>query len=122
MFTESDGKFEGVGGLHLYYRAWESNQPRAALLVVHGLSDHSGRYEYFGHRMAGSGISVYSFDLRGHGLSEGRRGHADRFEVLLQDVDGFRREVDTITGGTLPLFLLGHSMGGLIALRYIEEY
>lgn len=120
--TETDGMFEGVGGLHLYYRTWETDNPTAGIIVVHGLAEHGGRYEEFGRRMASNSINVYVFDLRGHGVSEGRRGHADRFEFLLQDVERFRREVECITNGGVPLFVLGHSMGGLIALRYIEEY
>ena len=119
---ESDGKFEGVGGLHLYYRTWETVQPVAGLIVVHGLSDHSARFSDLGRRLASNAINVYAFDIRGHGESEGRRGHAARFDFLLQDVERFRREVESITAGTVPLFILGHSMGGLIALRYIEEY
>jgi alpha-beta hydrolase superfamily lysophospholipase len=119
---ESDGKFEGVGGLHLYYRAWECAEPTAGLIVVHGLSDHSARFTDLGTRMASNHVNVYAFDLRGHGASEGRRGHAPRFDFFLQDVERFRREVESITAGRLPLFILGHSMGGLITLRYIEEY
>src|SRR5687768_1876006 len=119
--TESDGTFDGVGGLHLYYRAWEAAAPVAGLMVVHGLSDHSGRFEQFGRRMAANSINVYAQDLRGHGASEGRRGHSDRFDYFLQDVERFRREVECITR-ELPLFILGHSMGGLITLRYIEEF
>jgi alpha-beta hydrolase superfamily lysophospholipase len=119
---ESDGKFEGVGGLHLYYRAWECEQAVAGLIVVHGLSDHSGRYADLGTRLASNRINVYAFDLRGHGVSEGRRGHAPRFDYFLQDVERFRREVESLTAGGMPLFILGHSMGGLITLRYIEEY
>lgn len=119
---ESDGKFEGVGGLHLYYRAWETAAPTAGLIVIHGLSDHSGRFGNFGRRMAANRINVYACDLRGHGVSEGRRGHAARFDFFLQDVERFCREVESITAHALPLFILGHSMGGLIVLRYIEEY
>jgi alpha-beta hydrolase superfamily lysophospholipase len=119
---ESDGKFEGVGGLHLYYRAWECAEATAGLIVVHGLSDHSGRFSDIGQRLAGNGVNVYAFDLRGHGASEGRRGHSARFDYFLQDVERFRREVESLTVGALPLFILGHSMGGLITLRYIEEY
>jgi alpha-beta hydrolase superfamily lysophospholipase len=72
--------------------------------------------------MAAVGFSSYAFDLRGHGRSEGRRGHVRSFGVYLQDVDRFRREVEVFTPSGLPLFLLGHSMGGLIALRYLEGY
>jgi lysophospholipase len=119
---EIDGRIEAVGSLSLYYQGWEATDPHAGILVVHGLAEHGGRYAEFGRRMAASGLSTYALDLRGHGLSDGRRGHADRFELLLQDVDRFRREISGITDGELPLFLLGHSMGGLIAARYIEEY
>lgn len=120
--VEIDGRIEGIGGLSFYYRGWEAESPRAALLVVHGLSEHSGRYAEFGRAMAGHGLSTYVLDLRGHGLSDGRRGHVDRFELLLQDVDRFRREIDGSCDPPIPLFILGHSMGGLITARYIEEY
>ncbi len=122
LVDEADGRFEGVGGLHLFYRAWEASHPAAGLIVVHGLSDHSGRFQHLGNYLAANGVSVYAFDMRGHGVSEGRRGHAARFDHLLQDVERFRREVECLTEGTLPLFILGHSLGGLITLRYIEEY
>lgn len=108
--------------MSLYYRGWEAEAPRAALLVIHGLSEHGGRYAEFGRAMAGHGVSTYALDLRGHGLSDGRRGHVDRFDVLLQDVDRFRREIEGSSDPSLPLFILGHSMGGLITVRYIEEY
>jgi len=120
--SELDGQVEGVGGLRLFYRGWEAEEPRAVLLIAHGLSEHSGRYVEFGRAMAAFGISTFCFDLRGHGLSEGRRGHVDRFHMLLQDLDRFRREIGSFTGRAQPEFLLGHSMGGLIATRYIEEY
>ncbi len=61
-------------------------------------------------------------DLRGHGLSDGRRGHIRRFGAYLQDLDRFRRELFGLVDVGTPLFLLGHSMGGLIALRYLEEF
>ena len=116
------GYLEGVGRLRLHYRTWEAPEPQAALLVVHGMFEHSRRYEELGRFMAGSGISTFALDMRGHGASEGRRGHARRFDVLLQDVDRFRREVQGLVEPDLPLFVLGHSLGGLVALRYLEEY
>jgi len=118
----SEGSLASVGGIALQYRAWEIASPRAALVVVHGLGEHSGRYEQFGASMADYGFSSYACDLRGHGRSEGRRGHVRSFGVLLQDLDRFRREVQGLAADGLPVFLLGHSLGGLIALRYQEEY
>lgn len=119
---EVEGQVTGVGGLSLFYRGWEPADARAAILIVHGLAEHGGRYADFARQMAGFGISSYALDLRGHGESEGRKGHAHRFEVLLQDLDRFRREVVGCNAGELPLFVLGHSMGGLIVIRYVEEY
>jgi lysophospholipase len=120
--SQSTGFFEGVGRLRLHYETWEVPRATAALVVVHGLSEHTGRYETFAERMAARGFSTFCFDLRGHGLSEGRRGHVGRFEMFLQDLDRFRREVQALVDRDRPLYLLGHSMGGLIALRYLQEY
>ena len=118
----SDGFLQGVGGLRLYYRAWEVPRARSTIAVVHGLGEHSARYEAFAQRMAAYSFSTFALDLRGHGLSEGRRGHVRRFENFFQDVDRFRREIQGVIDVGTPLFLLGHSMGGLIALRYLEEF
>lgn len=118
----SHGYTEGVGRLRLHYRTCEVETPRAALLLAHGLFEHSRRYEEFAEFMAGAGCSTFMLDLRGHGNSEGRRGHVRSFDVLLQDLDRFRREVQGLVPLELPFFLLGHSLGGLIALRYLEEY
>jgi alpha-beta hydrolase superfamily lysophospholipase len=113
--------FEGVRNVRLQLRAWEVPAARCAMLVVHGHGEHSGRYEAFAEDMAGDGCSVYAFDLRGHGRSEGRRGHARSFDTLLQDVDRFRHTVEGLVEPGTPLFLLGQSLGGLVALRYVQE-
>lgn len=118
----SNGHLEGVGGVRLHYRTWEVERPRAALLVVHGMFEHSRRYQEFGEVMAGVGFSSFALDTRGHGASEGRRGHVRRFDVLLQDLDRFRREVQGLLDPGVPLFLVAHSLGGLIGIRYLEEY
>jgi lysophospholipase len=122
MLRRGQGTLTGVGRIRLAYRTWEKPNARAALVVIHGLGEHSGRYGDFGERMASLGISTYAMDLRGHGLSDGRRGHVPAFDVFLQEVDRFRREVEGLADFRVPVFLLGHSMGGLIALRYVEEY
>lgn len=119
---QNHGYFEGLGRLRLHYRSWEVPEPEAAILLVHGLFEHSGRYSEVGEVMGAYRFSTFALDLRGHGASEGRRGHVARFEVLLQDLDRFRREVQGLLPGEVPTFILGHSMGGLVALRYLEEY
>jgi len=118
----NDGSIVGVRGLRLAYRTWEVANARAAIVVVHGLGEHSGRYAEFGERMASFGFSTFALDLRGHGLSEGRRGHVQSFDIYLQELDRFRREVEGMADFRIPMFLLGHSMGGLIATRYLAEY
>ena len=122
MTSRSVGYIEGVGNVRLYYRSWEAQHARAAVVITHGLGEHGGRYSGFAEALAAYGISTFVHDQRGHGLSEGRRGHTPRFELFLQDLDRFRREVHGLIEYGTPLFLFGHSMGGLIALRYLEEY
>jgi acylglycerol lipase len=119
---EADGQTEGVGGVTLRFRAWEPPAILAGVLIIHGHGEHGGRYAATAAKLAGAGIASYALDLRGHGRSDGRRGHAARFDHLLQDVDRFRGVAESALPAGTPLFMLGQSMGGLIALRYLEEY
>lgn len=96
-------------------RRWRAPEPRAALLLVHGMAEHSGRYEHVGTALSERGIDVLSFDLRGHGESGGRRGHVEAFDHFLDDVEDLLAER---RGLGVPVVLMGHSMGGLIAAAY----
>ena len=116
------GYLEGVGRLRLHYRTWEPAAPRAAALVVHDLGEHGGRYAPLAEHLAEHGFVTVAPDLRGHGRSDGRRGHVPRFEVFLQDLDRFRREAQGLTERGSPLFLLAAALGGLVALRYLQEF
>jgi len=118
----SHGYLEGVGGIRLFYRRWEVGAPRRRVVLVHGLGDHSGRFVRLGRELAARGCRVLAMDLRGHGRSRGRRGYARSFGHLLRDLDRVRRGAAAAEDGPRPVSLLGHSMGGLVVLRYLQEF
>ena len=105
-------------GTSLVFDAYEPTRPKAAVLFLHGWSDHAGRWVNTGRRLQAAGYAAYLLDLRGHGRSGGRRGYLSRFSQLLGDLQAFRRAVRLRT--PVPQVLLGHSFGGLVALRYLE--
>lgn len=92
----------------------------AALLLVHGLGEHVGRYEHVARRMADAGIDVHGYDQRGFGASSGPRAYVPRWTVLHDDLEWRLRQARAAGGGR-PLALYGHSMGGLIALGYVLD-
>lgn len=107
--------FHTESGLRLHRRDWRAAQPRARMLLVHGLGEHSGRYARLGEELAAAGISVCAYDHRGHGLSEGPRGqlHGHGTQLSHDLLDVF--QAYAAEGDDLP-FLFGHSLGGLVVL------
>jgi len=95
-----------------------SGRPWASVVLVHGLGEHSGRYEHVGDQLAAAGLGVHAFDLRGNGGSGGRRGHVDRWSQLHADLAERLVAVRGAAGGR-PVVLYGHSMGALIVLGYL---
>ncbi len=96
------------------------DEARAAVAVVHGYGEHAGRYRQLARELAERGFCTCTYDLRGHGRSAGRRGHVGRFKEYLDDTGRFLDWARLQARG-LPLFLLGHSMGGLIAALFVEQ-
>jgi acylglycerol lipase len=120
MFTDIEHKeitFEGSGGVRLFSQYWKPRNPKAVLVIVHGLKDHGSRYENLSEQLAGHGYAAFAFDLRGHGKSEGERAFVRSFDEYLQDLEIYHERVRHIESGR-PVFLFGHSMGGTIALLY----
>jgi alpha-beta hydrolase superfamily lysophospholipase len=109
--------FQTNDKLTLKVRSWEVEKPRAFICLVHGFGEHSGRYEHVGEFFNEQGISVAAFDLRGHGESEGKRGHAPNFDSYLDDIQLFTHTINDSYKNT-PTFLYGHSMGGNLVLSY----
>jgi acylglycerol lipase len=95
--------------------------PKAMILIVHGLCEHLGRYNYTTSRLTNWGYSVYRLDLRGHGRSGGERGYVESYERFIEDTDLVANIARQENPG-LPLFILGHSMGGFISVAYGVKY
>ena len=100
-------------GTRLFRRSWLPRQPQRTLALVHGFAEHSGRYDHVGAWFATRDFAVHAYDHRGHGRSDGERGHVDSFSQLLDDLESF---LDLVRGEhpELPLVLMGHSLGGLV--------
>lgn len=115
-----EGEFQGERGTRIWYQSWRPDAPKAILAVVHGLGEHSGRYRNVVDYLVPRGYAVYALDLPGHGRSGGRRGHIGRFADFTADVG---RLVKRASGNLprLPVFLLGHGLGGPIAFHYALE-
>ena len=112
--TSTTSQLMARDGLGLLVRHWECSEPRARVLLVHGLGEHSGRYEHVGAFLVDRGFSVTAFDLRGHGASGGDRVDLMAFTEYLDDLQVvFEQARDD-----LPMIMYGHSMGGLISASY----
>lgn len=110
-----EGCFSGYDRLPLFERSWlPAERPRAAVVLIHGLIEHSGCHAGMALELVRKGFSVHAMDLRGHGRSEGPRCDVRSFDQYLLDLDIFFQRVSHETVGR-PLFLLGNSMGSLIA-------
>lgn len=109
----SESAFDAGDGTRLHHLSCVPAEPRAAVAVVHGYGEHSGRYRHVLEAFAAAGLATHALDLRGHGKAAGPRAAILRFEEYHSDVIDFLARVRAASPG-LPLFLLGHSNGGLI--------
>ncbi|MFN2424896.1 MAG: lysophospholipase [Candidatus Binatia bacterium] len=119
--TTEQGSFRGVGGIAIHRQSWLPAGPRRAVVVLaHGMSEHSSRYDHVGRFLAARGVSVHALDHRGHGRSGGETGTVETFGHYLDDLSTFLSLVRAEEPRG-PLVLLGHSMGGLIVAAYLLE-
>lgn len=120
--THEEGWFTGCGDLSLYRQGWRpAGIPKAILINVHGLGDHSGLYPSLVEHFTSRGITVQAMDTRGNGRSQGQRAYVERWEEYREDLTRFVRLIRQEEGDR-PVFLLGNSLGGLIALDYAMEH
>src|SRR5262249_52369462 len=117
-----ESSFKGVGGLKIATRSWQpAGKPRAVMILIHGFNAHSAYFAWPAEQFAAIGLACYALDLRGRGKSEGERFYVEKFSDYLDDVDGLVRQARSENPG-LPIFVLGHSVGGVIASSYVFEH
>ena len=116
-----DGNFKGVRNLNIYYQGWlPEGNVMAVLLIVHGLGEHCGRYNNVVNHLVPLGYAVYGMDFIGHGKSEGEREMVQSYEDFPATLTIYYNMVKNWQAGK-PIFILGHSLGGLIATHYLFE-
>jgi len=121
MQTKS-GSFKAQDGTSIFWKSWLPDDPPKALLhIIHGYAEHIDRYTNVINELVPAGYAVFGNDHRGHGRSEGKRGHVMSFQEFIDDEKQFRREVIKAHCPGIPYFVLGHSMGSLIAMNFIEQ-
>jgi len=113
----AEGSIRSADGTRLTYRAWPHAGASITFAVVHGLGEHSGRYQRFAEGMARHGMATYAVDLRGHGKSDGQRGHLDSWSQWVEDAAAFVAHVEAeARSEVVPL---GHSFGGVVTLSTV---
>ncbi len=121
MQTKS-GSLKAQDGTSIFWKSWlPDTPPKAVVHIIHGYAEHIDRYTNVINELVPAGYAVFGNDHRGHGKSEGKRGHVKSFQEFIDDEKQFRRDVINAHCPGIPYFVLGHSMGSLIALNYIEQ-
>ncbi len=115
-------RVEGADGLQIFIRSWRpEGQARGVVAICHGVLSHSGYYLWAGEQLAAHGLAVYALDLRGRGKSDGERFYIDKIGDYLNDVNTLVTLAKSREPG-LPVFLLGHSAGGVVSCVYTLEH
>ena len=112
-----EGRFKGKKDVEIFWQSWTPARPKAVVVIVHGLGEHSGRYAHVADALVKADCAVYAMDHRGHGKSGGARTVIDRFANTVEDIDHVV-ELAKREQPRKPVFLLGHSMGGALSLSY----
>ncbi|MBW2203088.1 MAG: lysophospholipase [Deltaproteobacteria bacterium] len=120
--NHQEGDFKGIRDLKIYYQCWlPEKDPKAVLLIVHGLAEHSGRYMNLVNHFVPLGYAIYGVDHIGHGKSDGLRVYVERFEDFTDTLKDFSHMIRDWQPKK-PIFLIGHSMGGLISSIFLLDH
>jgi alpha-beta hydrolase superfamily lysophospholipase len=120
--TMNQEKVEDASGLQIFFRSWRpAGEARGAIVVVPGFNSHSGHYGWVAEQLAAIGLAVYALDLRGRGNSDGERFYVEKFEDYVSDVEAVVAIIKS-REPNLPLFMLGHSAGGVVSCLYTLEH
>ena len=115
----SEGTFQGDAGLELYYQSWQpQDEPKAVLVIIHGVAEHSNRYLNLVDNLVPEGYAIYSYDQRGHGKSPGQRGYIDSWSEYRTDLKRFLELVNQREPNS-SVFQYGHSQGALVTLDFL---
>jgi alpha-beta hydrolase superfamily lysophospholipase len=119
MSADAQFRVEGGGG-GIAAQRWDTQDPRRIVVLVHGIGEHSGRYDHVARRFADDGAVVYAHDHRGHGRSDGPPALIDDVDDLVDDLAIVVERARTEHPG-LPVAMLGHSLGGIVATRFVQR-
>jgi alpha-beta hydrolase superfamily lysophospholipase len=119
LTKSTDISLDGTRG-KIFVQRWDTTDPKRIVVLVHGIGEHSGRYEHVATRLAADGAVVYAPDHHGHGHSDGERGLVDDIEAMVDDVSRVVDQARSEHPG-LPVGMLGHSLGGIIATRFVQR-
>lgn len=117
MSEQFEAIFNGHKNEEIFYHIWSCSQPKGTILVTHGIAEHSECYKAFAEDLNRYSYNVIVYDLHGHGRSEGRRGVVEKFDDYCEDLIKFTEHCVDHYKNSLPFFLFGHSMGGLITVK-----
>ena len=119
--NQLDSSFKGYDNVEIYAKKDIVENPKANVVIVHGICEHLDRYDYLVSKLNKQGYNVYRYDARGHGRSGGKRGDLNKYQDYLDDLDKY---IDLVKQEypNLKIILLGHSMGGLVSTSYASVY
>lgn len=116
-----ESSFIGTKDYKIYFQKWIPDNPKAVVQIVHGFAEHSGRYMNVVNTLIPEGYAIFANDHRGHGKSDGQRNYVDNFEQFVED-EKILLGIIKKEHPNLPIFMLGHSMGSMIAIYFTKQY